>query len=334
MKTFLNGLWPKLKNKTQFPVIVLTLIFFIWNCFFVKGFFSAGSLLVFVNLMVPLCCLAIGMTMVVVTGGMDISGGAIVCLVNVVYITLFMQGVPTLFAMLIAVLAAVAVGIINGVAVANFRIPSLLVTFATQSVARGLALWVMPVPTGMGDRAFLEWYSKGAILGIPNSFLFLIIPLVVWYLLRKARFGVWLYAVGENEQKSYASGVPTRFVKIMAYAFSGMMAGVAAIALSGSIGGGDPNVGMTLTLNAVAAVVIGGVALSGGEGDALGAMFGAIFYNLLIYTVSGAHLGSFYQDLARALIILAGVVGMTVYRMHRRKKQLMGISTEVKSYDK
>jgi ribose transport system permease protein len=324
MKTALNGFWSSLTNKTQFPVIVLTIFFLVWNSLFVKGFFTGGSLLVFMNLMVPLCCLAIGMTVVTITGGMDISGGAIICLVNVTYVTLFMIGIPTPLAMLIALLAGIAIGAINGVAVSFFRIPSLLATFATLSVAQGLALWIMPTPTGMGDKGFLELYNHGF------SVLFLAIPIIAWYILRRTRFGIWLYATGQNELKSYASGVPTRFVQLMAYMISALMAGLAAISLSGNIGGGDPNVGLSLTLNAVAAVVIGGVALSGGEGEASGAVFGAIFYNLLIYTVSGLHLGQFYQDLARALIILAGVIGMSVYRMYRRNRLLASIGTVMK----
>lgn len=312
----------RLKRLPQLPVIILTLAFFIWNAFMVRGFIGAGSLREFLNLMIPLGCLTIGGTMVLITGGLDLSVGAVVCLVNVICVTLLGKGynysLPV--AIGVAVAAAVGIGVLNGIAVGYLRINALLATFATQSIAQGFALWVMPRPGGKGSMVLVSWFKKGWVLGIiPSCALFILIPLLAWYLIRSTPFGIWLYAVGRDEQKAFASGIRTRMVKLLAYAFSGFMAGVASIALLGNIVGGDPNVGMSLTLSALASIVIGGVSLSGGEGDALGALLGAVFFNLIIYTVFGANLSVFYQDLATGMIILLGVIGMTLYRSHRKK---------------
>lgn len=327
--TSLKRYWEKLNNMSQFPAFLLVLFFFIWNCIFVKGFANGSSMVIFGNLMAPLCLLAIGMTPVVITGGMDLSVGAVVSLVNVIYVTLFMNDFSNLQAILIAISCAVIIGVINGLVVGYLRVPPLLVTFATQSIAQGIAQWVMPVARGSGDRAFIKWYNSGRMLFIPNSLLFLIIPLVLWYLLRKTKFGLQIYAVGRDKQKSYYTGINTAKVQLWAYLICSILAGIAGIAFSGNIGGGDPKSGISMTMNAVASVVIGGVALTGGEGDAMGALLGALFYNELIYTVSGLRVSSLQQDLVQALIILVGVVGMTLYRM-RTKKQMLGSKVEVR----
>ncbi|MDR3212184.1 MAG: ABC transporter permease [Planctomycetota bacterium] len=314
----------RLANSPQLPVIVLAVAFFCWNALTLRGFFTPASLREFLNLMVPLGCLTIGSSMVLVTGGLDLSVGAVVCLVNVTVITLMGKnyGFSLAAAIGVGMLAALGIGLLNGLVVGYLRINALLATFATQSVAAGAALWIMPRPGGRGSTAMVKWFKSGWLAGvIPTSALFLLIPLVIWYLIRATPFGVWLYAVGQDEQKAFLSGIRTRGVKLMAYVFSALMAGLGSIALLGNIGGGDPNVGMSLTLSAMASTVIGGVSLAGGEGDALGALIGAVFFNLIIYTVFGANLSVFYQDLATGLIILLGIVGMTLYKQHNVRKR-------------
>lgn len=307
----------------QLPVIVLFAVFFTWNALMVKGFASPASLREFLNLMVPLGCLTIGVSMVLVTGGMDMSVGATVCLVNVIVITLMGKkyGFTLAGAIGVGLLTAVAMGALNGLVIGYLRVNALLATFATQSMAQGAALWVMPLPGGRGSRAMVTWFKSGTVLGfLPTCSLFLLVPLALWFVLRATPFGVWLYAVGRDEQKAFLSGGRTRGVKFLAYVFSGLMAGAASVAFLGNIGSGDPNVGMSLTLSAIASTVIGGVSLAGGEGDALGALLGAFFFSLVTYTVFGANLSAFHQDLATGLIILAGVVGMTVYKARRKSR--------------
>ncbi|MDR0362471.1 MAG: ABC transporter permease [Planctomycetota bacterium] len=320
--SFMN-LLDRIRRLPQLPVLVLFIVFLIWNAVMVKGFASPASLREFLNLMVPLGCLTIGVSMVLVTGGMDMSVGANVCLVNVIIITLMGRKYGFTFAQAtcVGLLAALGVGLLNGIVIGYLRVNALLATFATQSVAQGCALWVMPLPGGRGSRALISWFKTGNLFGVlPNCALFLIIPLTVWYLLKWTPFGVWLYAVGRDEQKAFLSGGRTRLIKLCAYVFSALMAWAASVAFLGNIGSGDPNVGMSLTLSAIASTVIGGVSLSGGEGDALGALLGAFFFSLITYTVFGANLSAFHQDLATGLIILMGVVGMTLFRTFRKSR--------------
>ncbi len=320
----LVAVWNKARRLPQLPVIILIVVFFLWNSLMVKGFASPASLREFLNLMAPLGCLTIGLAMVLVTGGMDMSVGANVCLVNVICVTLMSRkyGFTLSQAITVSLLAAIGIGLLNGIVIGYLRVNALLATFATQSIAQGFALWVMPLPGGRGSRALISWFKSGDILGfLPTCALFLLIPLAVWYLLRLTPFGAWLYAVGKDEQKAFLSGGRTQLIKLAAYVFSGLMAGVASVALLGNIGSGDPNIGMSLTLSAVASTVIGGVSLAGGEGDALGALLGAFFFSLITYTVFGANLSAFHQDLATGLIILLGVVGMTMYKSYSQAKR-------------
>lgn len=319
-----GNIWRRVRRLPQLPVIILIVVFFLWNSLMVKGFASPASLREFLNLMVPLGCLTIGVSMVLVTGGMDMSVGATVCLVNVICVTLMGKkyGFSLTQAICVGVAAAVGIGLLNGIVVGYLRVNALLTTFATQSVAQGLALWVMPLPGGRGSRALITWFKGGTVFGfLPTCALFLLIPLAVWYILRLTPFGTWLYAVGKDEQKAFLSGGRTRLIKLAAYVFSGLMAGVASVAMLGNIGSGDPNIGMSLTLSAVASTVIGGVSLAGGEGDALGALMGAFFFSLITYTVFGANLSAFHQDLATGLIILLGVVGMTMYKLRSKARR-------------
>ncbi|GHS99087.1 sugar ABC transporter permease [Synergistales bacterium] len=315
-------------GQSWFPAFVLMVVFFIWNSFMVNGFFGRGALHGFVNLYVPLTCLAIGLSVVVIGGGLDISVGALVCLVNVSFVTLIGKGFSLFEAIICVMVVALVFGMLNGFVVTFFRINPLLVTFATTSMASGLALWIMPRADGYGNSDYIDWYSSGTVLGIPSSLYFVIIPIVVWFIMKNTPLGIWLYAVGKDERKAYFSSIRSSMVKFFSYVFCSSMAGLGAIALSGNIGGGDPLVGMSMTMNAVAAVVIGGVSLAGGEGDVLGSVFSVMFLGMVIYTVLGANIPIIYQDLVTSLIILVGVIGMSIFKMyrtaHKNKRRAMG----------
>lgn len=313
-KTFVQGL-----VKTRpFPGFILVIAFFLWDMFMVKGFSRQSSLRYFTNVMVPLACLSIGLTVTIITGGIDLSTGALVCVVNCSMVVLLEHGVPLAAAITIGILIAVAVGFINGLVISYLRISPLLVTYAMQIICSGLALLIRPIASGTGDQGYLNWYSRTQILGIPVSLIvFVALPLIGWYLIKATPMGKWLYAVGNNEKKAFETGINTKKVIIFAYAFCGLMVGIGAIAFSGNIVGGDPKAGLSFTMNAVAAAVVGGASLSGGEGDPMGGLFGALFINLATYAVLGAKVSTYFEELASGLIILIGVVGMMLYNMLR-----------------
>lgn len=305
-----------------FPGFILVVAFFVWDMLMVKGFSRPSSLRYFVNIMVPMACLSIGLTVTIITGGIDLSTGAVVCVVNCSMVVLLEKGFPLAAAITIGVMIATAIGFINGVIIAYLRISPLLVTYAMQIICSGLALLIRPIASGTGDAGYLKWYSKTQVLGIPISLIvFVVLPLVAWYIIKATPMGNWIYAVGMNEKKAFETGIDTKKVLIFAYTFCGFMAGIGAIAFSGNIVGGDPKAGLSFSMNAVAASVVGGASLAGGEGDPLGGLFGALFINLATYAVLGAKVSTYFEELASGLIILLGVVGMMLYNMMKARKR-------------
>ena len=309
----------KIIKSPSFPAFVLMTVIYAANLFLVKGFSGGASLRSFVNLGAPLACLTIGLSVVVIGGGFDVSLGAIVCVVNVTYVSLADRGYSVFLSAGAGIALAMLIGLLNGTMIGYFRLNPLLTTFATTSVAGGLALCIMPTPSGTGNAEFIKFYSTGSVLGIPASAWFILAPLALWGLIRLTPLGIWIYAVGKNEKKAYFSGIPADLVHFLTYLYAAFCTAVAAIALSGNIGGGNPTVGLSMSMNAVASVVIGGVALTGGEGNPIGAMFGAFFMYLITYTIYGAKISAYYQGLSTALIILAGVLAMSLIKKYKGK---------------
>lgn len=292
---------------SPFPALVLLIVFVIISVTNTNDFFG-GFLIGFFDANIPLVCVAIGVAVVLIGGGIDISLGSIVCLVNVVIVTLYGLGASLIIAIIGGVVVGTLAGAINGIVVAYLRITPLLTTFATSSVFLGLALWILPSPGGMVPIDFVMWYI-GNVGGIPTAIVFLIVGLALWIVIKKSKFGVWLYAVGHDDMKSYVSAVPVERVKLSTYAFAGFMSALGAVALTANVGAGDPLVGTTFSMMAIASCVIGGISLSGGIGDVIGAVFGALFLGLVTNTVLSAVSDPFFQNFYSGLIMLIGVIG-------------------------
>lgn len=293
---------------SPFPALMLLVVFIIISAINTKNFFGGGFLTGFFDANIPLICVAVGVGVVLIGGGIDISLGSIVSLVNVVIVTLIGKGVGLAPAIACGLLVGTLAGAINGAIVAYLRITPLLTTFATSSVYLGLALWILPSPGGMVPINFVMWYI-GKTAGIPTALVFLLIGLVLWLVLKNTKAGVWIYAVGENGLKSYLSAVPVDGVNAFVYTFAGFMSALGAVALTANVGAGDPLVGSTFSMMAIASCVIGGISLSGGVGDVVGAIFGAMFLGLVTNTVLSAVSNPFFQNFYSGLILLLGVIG-------------------------
>jgi ribose transport system permease protein len=298
----------KIFKWSPFPVLVLLLVMVVINSIITSSFLSLTSLSGFFSSYAPLVCVALGSAVVLFGGGIDISLGAIISLVNVVLITLVGKGYDMFSASLIALVTAVAVGVFNGFVIGFLRVNPLLTTFSTASIAAGFALWIMPSPGGQASMDFITWYN-GDWFGIPTSIYFIGFVWLLWFLLKQTPIGIWLYALGKNERKAFVSAVSVSWLKLFTYVFAAFVTGIGAIALSGSIGSGDPLVGLPISLNAIAACVIGGISLMGGSGNVLGAIFGALFLGLVSTTVLAVQVSPFNQDLVSGMIILFGIVG-------------------------
>ncbi len=270
------------------------------------------------NTTLPLIFVAIGQSLVVITGGIDLSVGGIVALCVAVTATRVQGEAP--FAWLLAVLLlGTACGAVNGLIVAKARIAPILTTLATLSIFSGLALWVLPVPGGSIPTSVRMVLTNPAA---PTGLIWLSLAVLGWLVLRRTRFGMRVYAVGSDETSAVAIGVPAARVKIGVYALSGLCSALAAVFYVSTTTAGDANAGGPFILTSIASVVVGGVAFSGGRGSALGAMAGAAVLTLVIDVIFFAGIDPLYQSLFQGLFLVVAVLlgtGAALVARARRK---------------
>lgn len=248
-------------------------------------------------------CVAIGVTATILVAGTDISLGSIVSLVNVVIVTAFEKGFSVPQAAMLGLLSAVLCGMFNGFIVGIMRINPLLATFATSTAFAGIALWILPYPGGYIDFSFGDWYLGNMFGVIPTPVVLIGILVILWILVMKLPMGLHIYALGKDVKKAYASGINVAALRFFVHTFAGLAAGIAGICISANICAGSPTVGSTMSMNSIAAAVIGGVSLNGG----IGGIFGASFLSILISIVVSANLSSVVQSFIQGLILLIGV---------------------------
>lgn len=260
----------------------------------------------------PLMMAAVGQTMVILTGNIDLSLGGIITVVNVVTITLFgmmpeASGISLALPIVGGVLVGLLAGVANGVLIARLRLQAVIATFATNLVWMGLALTIMPVPGGSVPWALSSFY-RSWFLRLPMSLWFLILVVLLWVFLSRTKLVRYFYAVGGSVPNAYRSGIKVDRMLVSAYGLAGFFAGLSGLALTLDISSGDPLVGQPLTLNSITAVVIGGALLSGGQGSPIGSIFGACILGLVRNIIFFANVSPFYQDFIFGFVVIVALI--------------------------
>jgi ribose transport system permease protein len=254
---------------------------------------------------------AMGETAVVLTGGFDLSVGAVLSLVNVVLAT---HMADTLESKLLwaagGVVIGALVGIVNGACVAFLRLQSIVVTLATMFIAGGATLLVLKEPGGQIPADFAALLTGDALPKLlPAPFVLLAVVYGIWRLVRGARIGTAIYAVGNDEGAAFASGVDVRAVKFFSYAFAGALYGVAGVFISAQTGSGDPNVGQAMLLQVFTAVVLGGTVFGGGRGGLFGTIVGAYTLAVISSILLVLNVSAYYSTVVEGAIIVLAVLG-------------------------
>jgi len=265
--------------------------------------------------------IAIGMTFVIATAGIDLSVGSMVAAAGVFGgILLGDEGTSTLVFILGAVGFATVLGSINAVSVAYGRVVPFIATLAMFSIGRGLALLLndkLPVSLldlnggSFGDPAVgsLLWFGNGRILGIPVSvYVFLAVTIAGWVLLNRTRYGRYVVSVGGNREAARIAGVPVRRIIFSVYVLSGVLAGVAAVLLCARLGSASPVSGNLYELDAIGAVVIGGTSLAGGRASIVGTFLGVITFALIFSLMTQMNLSTEVQQVTKGAIVLGAVL--------------------------
>lgn len=287
-----------------------------------ENLFARATLNSNMRIFLPAVLLAAGQAVVILGGGIDISIGSIVSIVNALLATqLGADATPERAALFIALalLAGMGAGAVNGLFVAYLRLQPIITTFATGFLYGGLALLILPRPGGGIPRSLSAFYRDTTPLGLPLTFFIITAVLLAWFLIRQTRYGRYLFAVGGQAEAAYETGVPVSAVRFTTYVISGLMAALGGIAISLLTGAGNAAIGDGMTLPSITAVVIGGTALSGGVGGVAGAIFGAITLGLIHNIISFANVDLWWQTFVNAAIIVLALAAPGIIRLIRRR---------------
>ncbi|WP_333813555.1 ABC transporter permease [Muricomes intestini] len=254
--------------------------------------------------------LAIGMTIVCLTGGIDLSVGSIVAFSGIIVAGLLRdKDYPIFLVLLIAILIGGLLGLYNGYFVAYRNAAPFVVTLSMMTIARGMTyVYSNGRPISNLPTHFLA-IGKGSIAGVPVPTIILIVVFIfASIMLKKIKFGRYVYAVGGNENAAMVSGINVKWIKMMVYVLSGIACGIAAIILTARVSAGLPTAGESYELDAIAATVIGGTSLSGGRGRLWGTIVGAILLGIVNNGLDLLNVSSFYQQIVKGLIILGAIL--------------------------
>ena len=261
---------------------------------------------------------AVGMTFVIISGGIDLSVGSIVALAGVALGAMLQTGYPLPVALAASLAAGTACGMLNGALVSVGGLPPFIATLGMMSAARGTALvFTEGRPISGFDDGF-RVLATGSIGFVPAPVVVMILVYVVAHLvLTRTTFGRYTYAIGGNEEATRLSGVAVRFHKTMIYGTSGLISAVAAIVLTARLNSAQPIAGMMYELDAIAATVIGGTSLMGGQGTLAGTLVGALIMGVLRNGLNLLGVSSFLQQIVIGVVIVSAVLVDTMLKRHK-----------------
>ena len=311
------------RQPALFALILLVLAIVI-NLVVQPNMFARETLNSNMRVFLPLILRAVGQAIVILGGGIDISVGGTVSIVNTILATrVGLEGSPAEMwrYVFISLLIGLLAGVINGFFVAYLRLQPIITTYATSFLYAGLALYILPNPGGGIPGNIAAVYRSSTPLNLPLAFYVIAIVLLIWMYLRSTRYGNFLYAVGGKADAAYETAVPVTWVQFSTYIVSGLMAALAGIAITMLSGSGNADIGGPMTLNSITAVVIGGNALSGGIGGVAGPVMGAITLGVIQNIISFASIDTWWETFVRALIIVLALAAPGIVNLFRTQRR-------------
>jgi ribose transport system permease protein len=303
--------------------LILLVVAILINAILQPNLLSLDTINNNMRVFLPMIFLAVGQTFVMIGGGIDISVGGIVSIINVILATrVGLDGTPEQMWQFVAVslLAGLIAGAINGFFIAFLRLQPIITTYATGFLYAGFALYLLPYPGGGIPRSVSDIYRTITPLSIPLAFYVIAIILLIWWYLRSTRYGRYLYAVGGQAEAAYQTAVPVRRMIFSTYVISGLLSAFAGIAITMLSGSGNAEIGSAMTLNAITAAVIGGTAMSGGIGGVAGPIMGAITLGLINNIISFAQIDTWWETLIKAIIIVFALAAPGIINLIRRRR--------------
>jgi ribose transport system permease protein len=305
------------------PFIGLALVLGLFALSSVRPYlFTGGNFKIILTQTVIVATGALGMTMIIVSGGIDLSAGSAVAFTSVLGATLLLKGFSTPITIALTVLIGGLIGLLNGSVIAAFRMMPFIVTLGTMSIVRGSAKWLagnqtVNSPPDASLNKLMALTSPAHLFPLPTGVWIAIgLAIVVSFIMRRLVFGRYMFAVGANETTARFSGINILRHKIMVYAFAGLFFGLAGVMQLSRLTQGDPTVAVGLELDIIAAVVIGGASLNGGSGSVLGSMIGALIMAVLRNGSSQMGWANYVQEIIIGVVIVLAV-GIDLLRQRR-----------------
>lgn len=295
------------RSTTFYPLVGLVAVC-VAMVFASDSFLSAANLENVLRQVSINAIIGVGMTCVILTGGIDLSVGSVMALSGTLAAGLLVAGANGAAALAAGIGVGVALGAANGLFVAFAGMPPIIVTLATMGIARGLALIYTggyPID-GLPD--WVRFFGSGKVLGVQMPVLtMLAVYALAWLMLERMPFGRYVYAIGGNEHATRLSGVRVSRVKLAVYTFAGLTSALAALVLTGRLMSGQPNAGGGFELDAIAAVVMGGTSIAGGRGSIVGTLVGALLLGVLNNGLNMIGVNPYVQNVIKGAIILLAI---------------------------
>lgn len=288
---------------------IITIIFIVaFLSIFTDTFLTERNLINVPKQIAPNVYISCGLTFILLTGGIDLSVGSIMALSGMVASYLSLAGVPFWICALAGFASGVLVGMINGLIIANTTLHPFIVTFCVQSILRGMVYVITTAGTlRLYDKAFLN-FGGGSLFGIPWPIIYMFLVIFVsWYLLARTRLGRQIYAIGGNSKAAAFAGIHIKRDIVFIYALSGFLAALAGLVYTSRSTSMQPTLGTGMEMDAIAAVVLGGTSMAGGQGGIFGTIAGALIIGLINNGLNLLRLDSFWQYIVKGIVILIAV---------------------------
>lgn len=306
----------------QFSTIILLAVMILFFSVFTDSFLAVRNAINILRQVAVLSILSVGMTYVIISGGMDLTVGSMLGLTGVICARLLTgAGLSPAPAILITLMLSCAFGIVTGLLIVTLKVPAIVITLGMMTVARGLAfiisggLPIYDIPEGV------VYLGQGYVGIIPVPVIMMIvIILAANFVLNSSYIGRYVYAIGGNEEAARLAGVAVDKIKIGLYAASGFLAGIAGVILMARVSSGAPASGTGMEMDVVTAVVIGGVSINGGKGKISGAFIGALIIGVLSNGLIIMNIGEYYQQVVKGVVLILAVAFDAISNTDRVKK--------------
>ncbi|WP_408011234.1 ABC transporter permease [Pseudalkalibacillus sp. A8] len=309
----------KIIGRNETPILIFTILIFIAFSITSSNFLSIGNFSLILTQITTIGLIAIGMLMVILFGGIDLSVGSVLAVVATIVGMLVNSGLNPALAAVMGIMIGALCGAFNGIFITRFNIPDIITTLATMFIFRGVAVaisggeWVTNFPQSF------NYFGQGSILGIPVPVAFLIIAAVTfWYILSQTQFGRRIYAIGGNPEAAKLAGMSTKKTKFLVYVYSGILTSIAAITFAANVGSVQASTaGNGIEFTVIAAVLVGGASIFGGVGTLAGTMIGVLLMGIIKNGLVLSQASAYWIDAATGFILILAIVMNTIQRSRK-----------------